>query len=107
MELREIHEIRDDDSLQPEFAEYIDEVTGGCDDFIGTRQDEFSAAETVQVIASFSTAIVNDTFFPEYFGDEPGRRWGKQKRPVGRREDMRNIDSSQVAPEMQKVDGLA
>ena len=106
-ELREIDDVRHDRCRQSEFAEDIDEVAGGNDNLIDARENERGRAEALEVVAGFATAVVDQALAAAQFCEEPGGRGREQERPVGRGEDVGNVDVFEAAPEMPEVDGLA
>src|SRR5208337_2069651 len=87
-ELGKVDQIRDSDGFQSEFAEDVDEIAGGRDDFVDPRQDELSGAEASQVVASFAAPIVNDALLAAQFCEEPGGRGREQERPIGSGKNM-------------------
>src|SRR5208282_4729732 len=58
-ELPEIDNVRHNRCWQSEFAEDLDEVAGGNDNLIDTRENERGRAEALEVVAGFATVVVD------------------------------------------------
>src|ERR1700704_3189868 len=88
--LRQVDKVRNRVRVDSELSKNLYQIVRGNDYPIGSLKNKAARAESAEVIASFSAAIVDQGLFVAQSCHKPCGRRSQQKRPIGGREDVRN-----------------